>query len=1515
MADMLTMLQDNMACLEDMEEERIRMLQKHEEEKEQLREQLEQEWQEERARLAERLHEEKEQMTREMNQFRAECERRMAEGKAETTQKMIEFREACDRKMKEDKALMQEGMMEFRAECEKKMAEVEAEMAAKMNEAKVERERMVAEKAEMTKEMERFQAECEKKMREGEAEMAKKMSESRAECTRMADEKLEMTRKMADFRAELEQNMAREKKEMNQQMNESRDVCRKLGLEKDQMTREMEQFRRESERKMIEEKAENAKKIVASRAECDRLALEKVRMSEEMSRFREDCEQRMEEEKMHMTKRTEEVKEMCENKVEQEKQEGQKRLEEARQQTENQLSAERQITDHIRHALRELPPLQVAMELGDLAQLDEELWKWRSDELPERFGECKGVVEAVVKLARDRLSSWRGMDLVLKEVLKEVERLPGSVQALTLSCQKLFRVLKESQLTNLDLNRSDPKAMERIGEVLLAWQERAMCHSNNAQRAVVNKVVKCSKLGPFDFTDLDICLRLIDRSESGNAEVFLSRALQLVEDPTTVPKDLKMLLSHVETMLFFLKYACSEDLQLTHTEFRKQFSKINKEVASYLTSAAMKFPPGAELVRMTDSQALLDKKIVDKVLKEIRIAPPGVKGEDLGLFREIFYQWALAMRAKFDLLVLPHHTQVVCLLAFRAFLEADKKGVSPHALIAQVGTGEGKSMIIASLAIYVVVALRKKVHIVVDDETLLERDFWTFKRLFDAFEVPPQNGAGPKRTISSVLCVSEDKLGAGKNPSLSARVDPDADICYCEAKHVQSFYASIARGEKRDFEGYSGRVLILDEVDALVIDEEPNEAFVYPNQDLSRMATNIAQDLSRGVGPERLQVLQDSTHPATARVVREMLREWNRAKQMTVGEDFVYMKEAGRYCSLHAGRVNAKAWSLALECRNFQDGLGREILFQERLFVMSRPRVFRKYHRILGLSGSIGSDAERAFLSETYRAVFFEVPPFLKTCRGSPFHEPVPTKLGRGQQSVYVEATPDAQLARVAEVALEARERVPVLIIAKDRGHADKVVEYLLQAGRSRGLGAVSEDVIRCLSRTLYEADPEQWKENLNRATLPVGERDQGRKSWRITVTDPRGGRGYDYRVDDPDADDKGGLLLIPTLVPTFQREWIQFLGRTARQDRKGQYCAVLNSQDYDALATKYQQPLPQQGSEVVDTILKWGDREAAGRIKGSAALYNCGVRVNELCEEVFGKKSELLKNPINRELLVDVCQRLRWMSVQEIDGAFQRIPEFEPSRIMTEAKDLGRPEPLPVTTRRESARGMATTRDTEIPQGPAQPKVVIFCLDWSCSMMSRDTRGPLTRFGVCMDCVKRIFRDQVHERDLVGVVGFGPTVETVVVPTPKGLGGNRLEQKFSQLAPKMDGGTAFFDAILKCLKLLKDPKSAPPGSPRWLVCLTDGDDAGSRFENMEGELVNEMLEPKNIPQNLNMVLITVGRLRDRNVKIIDSWADKISAQGGVGRHVSEKDASAIAKAFEVVAEVLATEVGGATEC
>merc|ERR1719189_2258644 len=105
----------------------------------------------------------------------------------------------------------------------------------------------------------------------------------------------------------------------------------------------------------------------------------------------------------------------------------------------------------------------------------------------------------------------------------------------------------------------------------------------------------------------------------------------------------------------------------------------------------------------------------------------------------------------------------------------------------------------------------------------------------------------------------------------------------------------------------------------------------------------------------------------------------------------------------------------------------------------------------------------------------------------------------------------------------------------------------------------------------------------------------------------------------------------------------------------------------------------------------------------------------------------------------------------------------------MTEAKDMGRPAEPPTAGRMTGSVVMGSTpgsvlipnggRNAAVPANvgvPAGPKVVIFCLDWSASMMSRDTGTPLTRFDMCLKHVQRILIEQVSDNDLVGVVCFG---------------------------------------------------------------------------------------------------------------------------------------------------------------
>lgn len=132
---------------------------------------------------------------------------------------------------------------------------------------------------------------------------------------------------------------------------------------------------------------------------------------------------------------------------------------------------------------------------------------------------------------------------------------------------------------------------------------------------------------------------------------------------------------------------------------------------------------------------------------------------------------------------------------------------------------------------------------------------------------------------------------------------------------------------------------------------------------------------------------------------------------------------------------------------------------------------------------------------------------------------------------------------------------------------------------------------------------------------------------------------------------------------------------------------------------------------------------------------------------------------------------------------------------------------------------------------------------------------------------------------------------------------------------PKAGRPCAAYRGSAQCLQLLGQPNlAAPREARRWLICLTDGDDLGSRAQNARGELVTQMLR-NSPPAHLNTVFITVGALQAINMQIIDSWVDRVQKGGGFGRHLPEKDAASIAKAFDVVAEYLATEVGGATEC
>ena len=106
-------------------------------------------------------------------------------------------------------------------------------------------------------------------------------------------------------------------------------------------------------------------------------------------------------------------------------------------------------------------------------------------------------------------------------------------------------------------------------------------------------------------------------------------------------------------------------------------------------------------------------------------------GRAVQILKEITGQWMSHMKKKVNIPMGPHYTQSLVLLICHAFyckrlgseVVGGKSLEQLQALIAEVGTGEGKSLIIAMLSIYFVKAHGKQVHILENNEGLLERDF------------------------------------------------------------------------------------------------------------------------------------------------------------------------------------------------------------------------------------------------------------------------------------------------------------------------------------------------------------------------------------------------------------------------------------------------------------------------------------------------------------------------------------------------------------------------------------------------------------------------------------------------------------------------------------------------------------------------------------------------------------------------------------------------------------------------
>ena len=165
----------------------------------------------------------------------------------------------------------------------------------------------------------------------------------------------------------------------------------------------------------------------------------------------------------------------------------------------------------------------------------------------------------------------------------------------------------------------------------------------------------------------------------------------------------------------------------------------------------------------------------------------------------------------------------------------------------------------------------------------------------------------------------------------------------------------------------------------------------------------------------------------------------------------------------------------------------------------------------------------------------------------------------------------------------------------------------------------------------------------------------------------------------DKEANANGGMLVIATSVPD-EREWIQWRGRTARQDRPGQFHVVLSRQAPPLVerAGLAEQLLGMASHEQrLSRLLEIADESIGATLKRYELDQELGEMVNELTEAFFQRYPRSFDEPWPSEEHGEQDKRLRALfeQIQAKKGCtvkdFQRMAK-EKLDIELEGGDTG---------------------------------------------------------------------------------------------------------------------------------------------------------------------------------------------------------------------------------------------------
>ena len=533
----------------------------------------------------------------------------------------------------------------------------------------------------------------------------------------------------------------------------------------------------------------------------------------------------------------------------------------------------------------------------------------------------------------------------------------------------------------------------------------------------------------------------------------------------------------------------------------------------------------------------------------------------------------------------PRKIQIVALLNF-----INKN--QTEGLIQQINTGEGKSLIIYFLAVYISIRQRKKVDIITSSSVLAERDSLLYKDFYNSFNLNVSYNSNHIQESKE-----HNNFDNIKNIFNDNYLCYDADIIYGD---ILSFAGDIlrtdfmkkrGRGTKRKFD-----CIIIDEIDNIALDNLKNSTelldsfhgykfieyiyfFIFKQLLEIKKRGNYDSDTAIEKKEEIIKTLYEVSKRELLDIkslnenniyiplhlhqyIKDRLNNWSESAFLSL---FIYKKNENYIIKKNEKLIDAiypidfyntgtlqenSVWPGLHQFLQIKEG---KMLTEENLSscYMSNFTFFNKYKKtnsngkiiennIYGLTGTVGSNYNIKILNELYNLNVLLIPPFKKSQFKT--ENPIIIKVKKKEKNKKInielsnknkEKIREMYIKKIEEKVMKLmKAKRAVLIIFK----YIEQVEIAFEKYKNKKNELEIKKLIK-YSRSDVKEESDFLKENITSQTVIL--------STNIS------GRGTDIKISQ-ELEKNGGLHVMLTYEPFNERIEKQALGRAGRKGEKG---------------------------------------------------------------------------------------------------------------------------------------------------------------------------------------------------------------------------------------------------------------------------------------------------------------------------------------------------------------------------